>query len=401
MGQTEHRYYPKSHLCNLLILSQLLQKLEEVKLNNLDEIFKLVSPDRSITEEPFEKQVSTAAERYYNLTEGKAKPAFEDVTYKDLKDLILSIHESAYFNQSITPEVNIGQGGDTFNQISQQTTKPEEESNVPRGVAEFVSNKLTGTQNSSQPSDKFGSQDNTGAQISELIGQMQQQPTLAMGTGFNFLQESRIDLEGHTDPAVVAMGTYSAPYGPGTNTQDGLTDAIGQIGIPMTQTSNQKVPYGNAASHQPIPTQTFTNQSFATTMFVPAVTIAPNMGPIAAVGLPVAHIPQQGQMSPHNTSSDMMLPQDQNQHQHQISQSEQMQHQNYTNQGYNDYQSDRATSQEKTFADDTAFGSQSFGRGGGNYRPRRGGRGSNVNGYPRQGSSRPGGNRSMMMCIKC
>ncbi|RWS24540.1 caprin-like protein [Leptotrombidium deliense] len=351
--------------------------LSEEKLDQLDELYKLVQADRSRVEEPFDKQLESAGERWIALVEGKNREAVKGTTFKELKELLMSISVCGYFDKSSTNELNEDKVGD-----------PTLEKTCEVSMTDFVtSNRLNGELE--QESDKYnavaGAKSAVGT-MNTLLGQTGDNP------GYNFLQESRI-----MDPAVVAIAPIPGGYGnqftsSAMTMQTAEALATQMASIPITSASSTQKPattYDPVNSHQPIPTQTFTNQNFAAMMgtaYIPAATLASTS---MALGLPVQHIPVQS-ISPHHTtpSPDMIAVQDPNQQlmqQHITNYQDSSYQQNYHMEGRNDN-----TSQENTTCDDNSGYTQNHQQGGYRGRSRGGNRGnyrnaSNINGHSRGG----------------
>ena len=75
-------------------------KLTDVDLQNLDAIYELINPDNSDGNvEKLSLRVKTAGEHLINLVEGKDKPALENVTYKQLNEVLQRISDSGYFDK--------------------------------------------------------------------------------------------------------------------------------------------------------------------------------------------------------------------------------------------------------------------------------------------------------------
>uniref|UniRef100_A0A1B6CGS7 Caprin-1 dimerization domain-containing protein n=1 Tax=Clastoptera arizonana TaxID=38151 RepID=A0A1B6CGS7_9HEMI len=81
-------------------------KITEENLQKLDDIFIEVSPKREIEEgvPPFPDQLQKAAEHLISLADGKPKEVLS-TTYAQLKEIITSINNCGYFEQSNAPAV--------------------------------------------------------------------------------------------------------------------------------------------------------------------------------------------------------------------------------------------------------------------------------------------------------
>ncbi|CAL1279425.1 unnamed protein product [Larinioides sclopetarius] len=77
-------------------------KLTEEELNSLDELYKAICPERdpeSDNSSDFDSALSSAAEHVQALLDGKNKEAF-GTTYKALRETLQKIHSCSYFNKT-------------------------------------------------------------------------------------------------------------------------------------------------------------------------------------------------------------------------------------------------------------------------------------------------------------
>ncbi|XP_023218822.1 caprin-1-like isoform X1 [Centruroides sculpturatus] len=327
--------------------------LEEDKLSQLDEFYKLISPDRNSEEEEtsFEEQLLAAAEHLTSLLDGKNKEVL-NTTYKNLKELLIKINECGYFS----PISKSGTANSTEeNKETEQefNDNPQENSElVMPGVSMEVSEEHTDAIGLSSSTSHLDSPYYTSVQYT---GQNQPlQEVLPVQGNFNFLQESQIDLQSlHMDPAVVVahpmipsttMGYPTQYHGsnlPSQNIQasqpDGgivrpsvATSAVSsQVQVAGTNTVNasqlQQNPMNPPQDFDPscpIPTQTFTNQNFSAVHpivpvsvpgnYVPAAMTHPSLQQMVPVGMVPQHVSRTP--SPPTSATDShpmtMAPQD-------------------------------------------------------------------------------------------
>ncbi|XP_076316594.1 uncharacterized protein LOC143228957 isoform X1 [Tachypleus tridentatus] len=292
-------------------------KLSENDLNNLDELFKLISPDRGSEEEevaPFEDQLTTCSEHVLYLVEGRNKELL-GTTYKNLKELLSKIHESGYFDDTpkdVPEEPEKGcesvkpvdyESSETETGMGDNYTQAELKTEVVPG--ENCQVQVEHTQQLRETGDASGHVDRTvypAETVAPTSGTKPIQELLTEQGNFNFLQESQIDLESpHMDPAVVVahpmtpappMGYHPAQYPVGSTVihitdnqqpqnqtpQDGnvarvqstqQTSNVTQLqqnqvllSDNVAQLQQSQVLLSEIDPAQPIPTQTFTNQNY-------------------------------------------------------------------------------------------------------------------------------------------
>ncbi|XP_014681804.1 PREDICTED: caprin-1-like [Priapulus caudatus] len=109
--------------------------LSEENLNQLDGLYKMVSPSREPEEgdtglESFAQQVAASAEHIYNLIEARPKGVL-DTTYKDLRAVLTSIADSHYFDTEGASEEAAAAAA-----VAEGETKEEEEEEEEEEAAE-------------------------------------------------------------------------------------------------------------------------------------------------------------------------------------------------------------------------------------------------------------------------
>lgn len=302
--------------------------LDEDKLSQLDEFYKLVSPDRNSEDDdtPFEEQLLAAAEHLTSLLDGKNKEIL-NTTYKSLKELLIKINDCGYFSPSKSGTNN---STDDIKDIEQEFTDNPQES------SELV---MPGVSIEEEHTETIGLSTSTAHLDSpyyatvQYTGQNQPlQEVLPVQGNFNFLQESQIDLQSlHMDPAVVVahpmipsttMGYPTQYHGsnlPSQNIQASQSEGgmvrppaatsvvSSQVQVQGTNTANapqlQQNPMNPPQDFDPscpIPTQTFTNQNFSAVHpivpvsvpgnYVPAAIAHPSLQQMVPVGIVPQHV---------------------------------------------------------------------------------------------------------------
>lgn len=77
--------------------------LTEDELGNLDSLYELISPASSEenSEKKFSVRVQSSGDHLINLVESKDKPAFDDVTYAQLNEILKRIESCGYFDKEL------------------------------------------------------------------------------------------------------------------------------------------------------------------------------------------------------------------------------------------------------------------------------------------------------------
>ncbi|XP_022236424.1 caprin-1-like, partial [Limulus polyphemus] len=233
---------------DFLLGSNKALELSEKDLRNLDELFKLVSPKRETKEEvaSFEEQLDMAAEHLINLVEGKSREVL-GTTYKFMKELLLKINESGYFDPSCEASIENRREYeccDSDKYIREENEKAELEVEV------------TTTENiqvcPNQPESPTEAYDKGVLVVypTSYSNSKHLQEILDEHGNLNFFPESQTDLESpHIDPAfLVTYPMAPTPYQYPT----GVDSSHQQVAVVLSE-------YDPA---QPIPTQTFINQNY-------------------------------------------------------------------------------------------------------------------------------------------
>lgn len=238
--------------------------LTEENLDQLDELYKLISPSRD-GEKDYHESLSVAADHIVNLVDAKEK-AVVGTTYKELKELLDLIAECGYFEHAHDAEDEVKEG------TTEQEFEVVHHEDLPAPESEEVQSSLppeilpepetAAYQETSQiPETNTGLDLDVQAQVGNLPAEadsffsantqmLQEQQEAALASeaamfqrqrpfqeivsevqgNFNFLQESTIDMESpHMDPAVVAAHPMpTAPpmaRPPSTHTPESLTQS--------------------------------------------------------------------------------------------------------------------------------------------------------------------------------
>lgn len=301
-------------------------QLTSEQLSQLDQFYKLISPGLPTEQADVTNYFHALAENFIFLVEGKNKEIV-GTTYKVLQDLLLSIKECEYFSR---PSVPVEEDSTSSEDI------PEDEIAVNENEENQEEIENVDIVEESQPDEEANIEESMGA-VSltpepvpcNEVSQYQNGPlqdVLSSQSAFNFLQESQIDLDApHMDPAVVAVHQMAPPPPASVNFGGNVFANPAPIEEkPLVASENcdlsnhaqvNQVPILPAAiprtvapvlssvqlnsqqefdpSH-PIPTQTFTNQSFAVmqNMILPQAYVPVTMhhGPMPHIA-PVAVVP--------------------------------------------------------------------------------------------------------------
>lgn len=218
--------------------------LSEESLDRLDRLYRLLCPDREEAKEDFAQQVSASADHIMALLDARPK-AVLDTTYKALREMLREIQGCPYFSGSAGAKES---PASPTKQAVEEEDEDEEEDQL--GAVELGDGDQVLVQQPDQ--EVYGSEvppadeavQATTEEVSPLPPSQPELPPVPVlpptGAHLDFLQESQIDLESpHMDPAVVAAHPMAAP-------------PAGFV-----------LPVADFDLARPIPTQTFTNQSFS------------------------------------------------------------------------------------------------------------------------------------------
>lgn len=235
--------------------------------------------DRTRADLTITKQISKAAERLLSLVDPppsgkKESELVKGVTYEELKETLISIHDCGYFDltaKKVTPSTNLvtisNKSASSLTTAPNKNHQPDNVSTAgaPRAsesqpISTFESKHLQTSQQSNivsrdtqqQRSNEIDQSHVKHFTQGKLRGNNSNQPNMNnMGShggssgqsnassSYNFLQESRLEGAPHMDPAVVAMGpvpSFTTGY---TNNQAQAVEALAAqlSGIPMSSAS--------------------------------------------------------------------------------------------------------------------------------------------------------------------
>ncbi|XP_071099989.1 caprin-1-like [Haliotis cracherodii] len=237
--------------------------LTEENLNQLDELYQLISPTRE--GEDYHKKLNAAAEHIVSLLESKQKEVI-GTTYKDLKELIDLISGCGYFEavQKLENEesaANTAAVAEVDEAVDEEDDGGEDVESSEDGKTESQPDEPALDLPVSQPPQEVLTQaappqlNNMAQQggpaayyANEVFPQPSQRPideiVSSVQGSFNFLQESTIDVDSapHIDPAVVAaqpMPRSSAQQTPDTTLSGFATQAYDQQNNPTPAQTSQ------------------------------------------------------------------------------------------------------------------------------------------------------------------
>ncbi|XP_054710062.1 caprin-1-like [Uloborus diversus] len=296
-------------------------QLTSEQLSQLDQFYKLIGPGLPNEQADLNNYCHTLAENHIFLVEGRNKE-IAGTTYKALKEILQSINECGYFSRPSEPvdddesssdETPIEEAAIEKEELKQEEFQGEDDSeNLPDSCNE----QFETSDEEKIPMLSVAIQEDSHHEILSNAPTKPLQEVLSPQGTFNFLQESQIDLDApHMDPAVVAVRQIAPPptvnfnYPPSPPCEDAGTVLVnGSEPHELPPTSPSQVPVipvrtvpapilsqSEFDPSHPIPTQTFTNQSFAVmqNMMIPpayvpvtlhhTVPIPPHIAPIAVV----------------------------------------------------------------------------------------------------------------------
>ncbi|XP_067655705.1 caprin-1-like [Haliotis asinina] len=218
--------------------------LTEENLNQLDELYQLISPTRE--GEDYHRKLNAAAEHIVSLLEGKQKEVV-GTTYKDLKELIDLISGCGYFEavQKLENEENAAKAAAAAVEDAEEAIEDDGGEDVESsedGKTESQPDEPALDLPVSQPPQEAMNQPvppqlnnmaTQGGQAAYYANEVFQQPSQrpideivsSVQGSFNFLQESTIDVDSapHIDPAVVAAQPMPRPSAQPTPDTDSRT----------------------------------------------------------------------------------------------------------------------------------------------------------------------------------
>lgn len=320
-------------------------KLTEEELNSLDELYKAISPERDTEKEnssEFDEMLSAAAEHIQALLDSKNKEVF-GTTYKALKETLLKIQSCTYFNKSepdipIEEEpcnVSVLEEKDESVLASESQYAQQSEASIRNETEEPLLPTQSGL-SSSQLERPYYSMESASL-YSEQTHPIQE--VLSVQGNLNFLQESQIELESsRTNSQVpttpvgpsypnVQFSTASPSMAPSNMVAHCTRQPSGDASNISSSPATNNMVLANSASLQPqqvgssipatvpvqpttqamdfdparpIPTQTYTNQSFSSAIH-PMMAAAVSQNYVPVVTLPHAIPP------PHVLTQNMVV----------------------------------------------------------------------------------------------
>lgn len=226
--------------------------LTEENLNQLDELYKLISPSRD-AETDYQEQLNAASEHIVSLIDAKDKEVL-GTTYKELKELIDLINQCGYFENAPLEEEEEETAATTEEDYSvnnaietteAKTQEPFEQHQ--QQMEQQFGNSIASHETTHEDMTSIAA--NADSYFSKTAQQQHEQQVedpnedpaysrqrpfqeivSSVQGNFNFLQESTIDMESpHMDPAVVAAHPMPpAPLGRPTPTHSADSSTLSQ-----------------------------------------------------------------------------------------------------------------------------------------------------------------------------
>ncbi|GFS40479.1 caprin-1 [Trichonephila inaurata madagascariensis] len=299
-------------------------KLTEEELNTLDELYKSICPERDPESEystEFNNALSSAAEHIQNLLNGKDREAF-GTTYKGLRETLQKIHTCSYFNkpeEEVPNETESTQSESKEENKNFQEAQPSEAEDfaITQKSDEYVLQKSGGTiPHGESPYYPVGNAPVYPDQAHPI------QEVLSGQGNLNFLQESQIEkgapVINQQSPASLPGATYAnvqytpapqsiaaanlasqhrtkRPSEEATVLQNHSPTLISNS-VPIQQQPQPNIPMQPTTQPtdfdpgRPIPTQTYTNQSFSSVVH-PMMAVPQNYVPASLPhGISPAHV---------------------------------------------------------------------------------------------------------------
>lgn len=328
-------------------------QLSEEDIKSLDDLYVLLSP-KHIPEEnmpSYQEQLTHSAEHLISIVEGRSKEVV-GTTYAGLKELITKIHTCGYFDQNPEEEEEVVLNEEvTEEAVIQQDEAPVEsygdpcvvsqeamEANMAAAAPEILPSQPTmapapvippeasfftpsvPTSNVAPANPPFPPHPSSSASLQQPPPlQSAQAHTLpdTFDSGFDFIQESQLEVEAPVPPHVDLAGMLVQQPGGGHPTVPAAHFRPARPGVPQPTTVAPTAPPPPVQTSQlapvvaefvasvtaptpPIPSQTFTNQNFSI-LPVPGsaqpVVASPTPG-IAPPTYPDASAPVSAQMPP-------------------------------------------------------------------------------------------------------
>jgi caprin-1 len=255
-------------------------KLSEEQLEQLDELYKLISPSRD--EGDFQEKVKAASEHIVNTLEGSDK-AVVGTTYKALKEMVGQIQECGYFEQaasekaegSVVPEDSTGEpdvaADDEQDAAEEFSEKPKQQEEMQPAQQPHVA-PPPGQQPETAQQPHFRGQEESffstvagfnsqpvaaappapSSQNHARVQRPFQEIVSSVQGNFDFLQDSELDVGGEShplDPAVVAAHPM-VPSGSQNTDLSGTHQAAFQPNLLSSEGAQQSSPFTAAQEPQ-------------------------------------------------------------------------------------------------------------------------------------------------------
>ncbi|GFW59931.1 caprin-1 [Trichonephila clavipes] len=297
-------------------------KLTEEELNSLDELYKSICPERDPESEystEFNNALSSAAEHIQNLLNAKDREAF-GTTYKGLRETLQNIHTCSYFNkpEEVPNDTELTQSESKEENKNFQEAQPSEAEDFAITQSdEYVLQKSGGSiphgESPYYPAANAPVYPDQAHPIQEVLS----------GQGnLNFLQESQIEkgapVINQQSPASLPGVTYAnVQYTPapqsiaaanmasqhrtrrpseGATVLQNHSPTVISNSVPIQQQPQPNIPMQPTTQPtdfdpgRPIPTQTYTNQSFSSVVH-PMMVVPQNYVPASLPhGISPAHV---------------------------------------------------------------------------------------------------------------
>lgn len=300
-------------------------KLTEDELNSLDELYKVICPERDPESENknFDINLFRAAKHIQLVLDSKEKVAF-GTTYKELRETLQKIYTCSYFNKfedvPNETESNLSESKEENKNFQEPQPSKVEDFAITQKSDDYVLPKSEGAiphvERSYYPIENASLYPNQAHPIQEVLS----------GQGnLNFLQESQIEIDGIAAPVINQQAPTSLPGATYANVQYTPTPqsiAVASMAsqhctrrpseeaavlqnhsptvisnsAPIQQQPQPNIPMQPTTQPtdfdpgRPIPTQTYTNQSFSSVVH-PMMAVPQNYVPVSLPqGISPAHV---------------------------------------------------------------------------------------------------------------
>ncbi|KAG8192498.1 hypothetical protein JTE90_018022 [Oedothorax gibbosus] len=260
-------------------------KLTEAELDSLDELYKAICPERDLeAETDFDSILSTSSEHIQALLDAKNKEAF-GTTYKSLRETLQKINSCTYFSKPSEPteeeSSSLPEEQDEEQPLEPVACSEVDEYALPQKSEEYIAPQAEGSYYQVESPSMYAAEPATPQPpIQEVLS----------NTNLNFLQESQIEVAAsHQEqaPSTLPGASYANMHYPAQPSIP--SQHLARMTSEETMSNHSATPnlMANPAALQstakpadydtgrPIPTQTYTNQSFHPMMVPPPQSYAP------------------------------------------------------------------------------------------------------------------------------